>query len=80
MIEQLMTLHTSIPQFRQLFRSQQITETFISAYKSFTQKLAKAESTNPQSIRILEKLNHLGMALALDTAVSGSQKRDVSTV
>lgn len=78
LIEELLTLHASSSTFRHLFESQQTTQLFIDAYKSMVSKLAQASSINDWSLRILEKLTHFGLALALDNSVGGSQKREVN--
>lgn len=78
LVEELLTLHASSTTFRHLFESQQTTQLFIDAYKSMVTKLAGARSINDGNLRILEKLTHFGLALALDNAVGGSQKREVS--
>ncbi|TFK36229.1 hypothetical protein BDQ12DRAFT_737089 [Crucibulum laeve] len=77
LVEELMNLHTSSPTFRQIFRSQQTTQLFIEAYKNFVTKISPAPQLNLWTSRILEKLTHLGLALALDNAVGGSQKREI---
>lgn len=90
LIEELLILHASSPTFRLLFESQQITELFIDAYKAMIERLNEVlakinhggesqqrNCINTWNIRILEKLNHLGLALALDNAVGGLQKREV---
>ena len=77
LIEELLTLHASSSTFRHLFESQQTTQLFIDAYKSMVSKLTQASSINDWSLRILEKLTHFGLALALDNSVGGSQKREV---
>ena len=78
LIEELLTLHASSSTFRHLFESQQTTQLFIDAYKSTVSKLTQASSINDWSLRILEKLTHFGLALALDNSVGGSQKREVN--
>ncbi len=89
LIEELLTLHASSPTFRLIFESQQTTQLFIDAYKAMIERLIEVltngangskghgNSINAWNVRILEKLNHLGLALALDNAVGSSQKREV---
>ena len=77
MLERMMMLHSSSATFRELFRSQQTTQSFIDAYKNFVDKLKSAVNINQWATRILEKLSHLGLALALDNTVAGGQKREV---
>jgi hypothetical protein len=78
LIEELLILHASSSTFRHLFESQQTTQLFIDAYKSMVAKLSGATRINEWNLRILEKLTHFGLALALDNSVGGSQKREVS--
>ena len=77
LIEEIMDLHASSPTFRQVFQSQQTTQIFVDAYKSFARDLEPVSDINQRTIRILEKLTHLGLALALDNAVAGAQKQEV---
>ncbi|KIM43842.1 hypothetical protein M413DRAFT_26133 [Hebeloma cylindrosporum] len=77
LIEELLTLHATSSTFRQIFESQQTTQLFIDTYKSMVAKLSSANVINEWNIRILEKLTHFGLALALDNAVGGSQKREI---
>jgi hypothetical protein len=90
LIEELLTLHASSPTFRLTFASQQTTQLFIDASKAMIERLTEVltngangskghqgSSINAWNVRILEKLNHLGLALALDNAVGSSQKREV---
>ena len=77
LIEELMDLHGSSSSFRQVFKSQQTTQLFVDAYKSFVSAVISANETSITATRILEKLTHFGLSLALDNCVSGSQKREV---
>ncbi|KAJ3506661.1 hypothetical protein NLJ89_g6748 [Agrocybe chaxingu] len=86
LVEELLTLHATSATFRQMFESQQTTQLFIDAYKAMVAKLTKfltqgggesAKYINGWNLRILEKMTHFGLALALDNAVGGSQKREI---
>ncbi|KAF8635320.1 hypothetical protein AX17_003946 [Amanita inopinata Kibby_2008] len=78
LVEELMSLHTSNQAFRRVFASQQTTQLFVNTYKSFVSSLAGAPAVNNQlTIRLLEKLTHFGLALALDNAVAGTFKREI---
>ncbi|KAH9476097.1 Beige protein-like protein 1 [Psilocybe cubensis] len=77
LIEELLTLHASSSTFRHIFESQQTTQLFIDAYKAMVSKLSKATYINNWNLRILEKLTHFGLALALDNSVGGGQKREI---
>jgi hypothetical protein len=77
LVEELMDLHASSATFRQVFKSQQTTQLFVSAYKAFVSKVSAATEVNQWTSRILEKLTHLGLALALDNHIAGGQKREV---
>lgn len=78
LVEEMLTLHASSSTFRQVFESQQTTQIFIDSFKAMVDKLSGARSINGWNVKILEKLTHFGLALALDNAVGGSQKRQVS--
>jgi hypothetical protein len=78
LIEELMTLHSASAAFRHVFASQQTTQLFVNIYKTFVSTVSNAPTVdNHLTIRILEKLSHFGLALALDNAVAGSYKREV---
>lgn len=77
LVEELMDLHSSSSTFREIFESHQTTQLFVDAYKAFVTKAAASEVSS-RVIRLLEKLGHFGMALALDNSVAGSHKREVS--
>ncbi|KAF4609487.1 hypothetical protein D9613_012349 [Agrocybe pediades] len=91
LVEELLTLHATSATFRQIFESQQTTQLFVDTFKGFVERLSQAQvkafqdqthggqgpRINGWNIRILEKLTHFGLALALDNAVGGSQKREI---
>ncbi|PPQ75051.1 hypothetical protein CVT24_010464 [Panaeolus cyanescens] len=77
LIEELLTLHASSSTFRQIFESQQTTQLFIDTYTAMVDKLSGGRQINSWNVRILEKLTHFGLALALDNAVGGGQKREI---
>ncbi|KAJ7615896.1 beach-domain-containing protein [Roridomyces roridus] len=77
LIEELIELHASSGAFREVFKSQQTTQLFVNSYKTFVLRVTGAEQVNHRTIRILEKLTHFGLALALDNAVAGAQKREI---
>ncbi|CAK5278628.1 unnamed protein product [Mycena citricolor] len=77
LIEELIDLHASSNAFREVFRSQQTTQLFVNSYKAFTLRVVEASTINQRTIRILEKLSHFGLALALDNCVAGAQKREI---
>ncbi len=77
LVEELLNLHSTLAQFRTIFQSQIATQSFADGYKTFVNKLIELPEINPRTARILEKLTHFGLALALDNSVAGSQKREV---
>ncbi|KAL1744917.1 beach-domain-containing protein [Schizophyllum fasciatum] len=77
LVERLIGLHSQCATFRQVFKSQQTTQIVVEAYKRFVEKLSNASTIAPVTIRVLEKMAHLGMALALDNLVSGVQKQEI---
>ena len=78
LLEELIEVHASTPSFRHLFKSQATTELFVDAYKSFIASAAMVIELSQSTVRILEKLSHLGLSIALDDAVGNSQKQEVS--
>jgi len=76
-LEELVLLQSSSPTFRQLFESQQTTQMFIQAFRSFVTSLASTSEIPQHHVRISEKLMHFGLTLSLDNAVAGAQKREV---
>ncbi|KAF7293071.1 hypothetical protein MIND_01206500 [Mycena indigotica] len=77
LVEELMDLHASSNSFREVFKSQQTTQLFVNSYKTFVLRVTNASQINPRTIRILEKMTHFGLGLALDNNVAGSQKREI---
>jgi hypothetical protein len=84
LIERMLTLHASSGTFRQTFELHQTTQLFIDSYNGMveilTRRLANdldSHYVNGWNIRILEKLSHFGLALALDNALGGLQKQEV---
>ncbi|EJC99617.1 beach-domain-containing protein [Fomitiporia mediterranea MF3/22] len=80
LLEELIDLQSSSASFRQAFKSQQTTALLISTYSVFVSKATVVEANRRTYIRVLEKLNHFAVALALDNAVSSSQKQQVLSV
>lgn len=77
LVEELISLHVSSPTFRQVFRSQQTTQILVDAYKAFVTAVAATPEVHQRTIRILEKVSHFALTLALDSDVIGPQKREV---
>ncbi|KAF7319608.1 hypothetical protein HMN09_00301200 [Mycena chlorophos] len=77
LIEELIDLHASSNSFREVFKSQQTTQLFVNSYKTFVLRVMKAEQINQRTIRVLEKMTHFGLGLALDNNVAGAQKREI---
>ncbi|CAL1710979.1 unnamed protein product [Somion occarium] len=78
LLDELMQVHSASSTFRQVFKSQSTTAYFLDAYKSFVAALRNSTSLLDQAtIRILEKMSHLGLSIALDTVVAAEQKSEV---
>ncbi|KAG6877946.1 hypothetical protein C0993_001804 [Termitomyces sp. T159_Od127] len=77
LVEEIMGLHASASTFRELFKSQQIIQPFIDTFKTFVDKLNAASGLNQWTRRILEKIAHFGLALALEPFMSGTQKNEI---
>ncbi|KAF9014685.1 beach-domain-containing protein [Hymenopellis radicata] len=80
LVEDLLDLHASSATFKQTFRSQQTTRLFIESYRAFVTKLLQAPLVNQRTLRLLEKIAHLGISLAVDSAVAGAQKREIQAI
>ncbi|KAF9006328.1 hypothetical protein BDZ89DRAFT_1144797 [Hymenopellis radicata] len=80
LVEDLLDLHASSATFKQIFRSQQTRRLFIESYRAFVTKLLQAPLVNQRSLRLLEKIAHLGISLAVDSAVAGAQKREIQAI
>ena len=77
LLEQLISIHSSSTTFRQIFKSQTTTQYYLDAYRAYVAALLQAMEIPAASTRLLEKLTHLGLSIALDTAVASQQKQDV---
>ncbi|KAG6889353.1 hypothetical protein C0992_005581 [Termitomyces sp. T32_za158] len=75
--EEIMGLYTSSSTFREVFESQQTTQLFIDSFKTFVDKLKAASELNQWTRRILEKIAHFGLTLALEPFISGTQKNEM---
>jgi hypothetical protein len=80
LVEELINLHAASATFRQIFRSQHTTQLFVDAFKSFVGIVSNTAFVKPRVVRLLEKVTHFALTLALDPDVSGSQKREVRRV
>ena len=77
LLEALIDTHSTSPTFREVFRSNAITQSFIDAYKMYSTSIAYAQEIDQSTIRVLEKLSHLGLSIALDNSVAVNQKQEV---
>lgn len=77
LLEQVIAAHSSSMTFRQIFKSQTTTQFFLDAYRAFVVTLSQASEIPNASIRLLEKLTHLSLSIALDRVVAAQQKQDV---
>ena len=77
-LETLINLQSTSPTFRDLFKSHQTTQLFVQAFKTYLNTLSVIPEIHPSLVRILEKLMHFGLTLALDPVVAGGQKREVN--
>ncbi|THH31660.1 hypothetical protein EUX98_g2544 [Antrodiella citrinella] len=80
LLEQVIAIHSSSMTFRQIFKSQTTTQYFLDMYRAFVVALSQAAEIPLASIRLLEKLTHLSLSIALDTAVAAQQKQDILDV
>ncbi|OCH84794.1 beach-domain-containing protein [Obba rivulosa] len=80
LLEELIELHSTCLSFRHIFKSSSITQAFIDAYQPFVTTMQNAPEVSQTTIRILEKLSHLALSIALDESVAGSQKREIMEI
>jgi len=78
LVEELSDLHSSTAGFRELFRSKQTTFLYLDACRSFVTKLGDVPHLKERTERLVGKVSNLTLMLALDNAVDGNQKREVS--
>ena len=78
LLEALIETHSTSPTFREVFRSNAVTQSFIDAYKMYSASVAHSYEIDQSTVRVLEKLSHLGLSIALDNAVAVAQKQEVS--
>ncbi|KAI0746713.1 beach-domain-containing protein [Daedaleopsis nitida] len=80
LLEALIDTHSTSPTFREVFRSNAVTQSFIDAYKMYSTSVAYSLEIDQGTIRVLEKLSHLGLSIALDNAVVVSQKQEIMDI
>ena len=77
LLEVLIETHSTSPTFREVFRSNAVTQSFIDAYNMYSISVAHSYEIDQGTVRVLEKLSHLGLSIALDNAVAVGQKQEV---
>ena len=77
LLEVLIETHSTSPSFREVFRSHAITQSFIDAYKMYSISVQHSAEIDQDTVRVLEKLSHLGLSIALDNSVAVNQKQEV---
>ncbi|KAH9919489.1 beach-domain-containing protein [Epithele typhae] len=80
LLEALIETHSASPTFREVFRSNTITQQFIEAYKMYSSSVAQSYEIDEGTVRVLEKLSHLGLSIALDNAVASNLKQEIMNV
>ena len=75
--EELMELQSTSTSFRQQFKSQQVSTLLINAYSSFVLGFRSNTEESVVKFPVLEKLNHLALALTLDNVMPLTQKQQV---
>jgi len=77
LLEELIDLHSSSLSFRELFKSHQTIGFLVVACRSFVAIIANDLEARQRTIRILEKLTHLVLMVALDNNVDAVHKQEV---
>ncbi|KAF8584664.1 beach-domain-containing protein [Ramaria rubella] len=80
LVEELIDLHSSSPSFRELFKSQQTTGLLVDACKPFVTKVAGDNGARTRLVRLLEKITHLVLMLALDIHVDAIHKQELLAI
>ncbi|PIL27451.1 hypothetical protein GSI_10600 [Ganoderma sinense ZZ0214-1] len=80
LLETLIDTHSTSPTFREVFRSHAVTQSFIDAYKMYSTSVQHSAMIDQDTVRVLEKLSHLGLSIALDNAVAVNQKQEIMDV
>ena len=78
LLEELIKIHSYSATFRQSFRSQATTQTFIDAFKSFVDGLSSFTELEHTVVRVTEKLCHLALSISLDDVVAVAQRQEAS--
>lgn len=77
LLEELIKIHSFSPTFREAFRSQVTTQTFIDAFKSFVTAIAGVAELDSIVVWVLEKLSHLALSISLDDVVAVVQRKEI---
>ena len=77
LIETLMEQQSASLAFRELFKSKLNVGILIDSYTNFVGYCSTIQANEQSYIRILEKMNHLLLSLALDTGIDAQQKQEV---
>ncbi|EKM53226.1 uncharacterized protein PHACADRAFT_210920 [Phanerochaete carnosa HHB-10118-sp] len=77
LLEELIKIHSFSLTFRQAFRSQVTTQTFIDAFKSFVTAIPGLEQLDNIVVWVLEKLSHLALSISLDDTVAVPQRKEI---
>ena len=77
LVEELIDLHSSSLNFRELFKSHQTTALMVDACKSFATNIAQSADVRTRVVRLTEKITHLVLMLALDNHVDAVHKQEV---
>lgn len=77
LVEELIDLHSSSSSFREIFKSQQSTSRLAAACRSFVNMVTGDSEVRRRTMRILEKVTHLMLMLALSDHVDAAHKQEV---
>lgn len=77
LLEDLIDLHSSSLSFRELFKSHQTMGLLVAACRSFVTIIANDLEARQRTMRIIEKVTHLVVMVALDNNVDVAHKKEV---
>ncbi|KAI0700338.1 beach-domain-containing protein [Cytidiella melzeri] len=80
LLEELINLHSSSTTFRHTFQSQTTSQAFVEAFSSFISSAAHLANREATVVRIIEKMSHLALSVALSDVVGSHQKQEIMDI
>ncbi|KAG8984948.1 hypothetical protein FRB94_005904 [Tulasnella sp. JGI-2019a] len=80
LVEELIDLHSTSPSFRKLFQTKPLASQFIELCRLFINQVTESIELRSRTARIVEKLTHLALIIALHSGVDAQQKEELMGV